>query len=240
MHTELLDYPDGGVTCEGFVAYDESTAGKRPCVLVGHSWAGQSDAEREKARQLARLGYVGVALDIYGKGRRGGLTEDNTVLMQPFLEDRAMLRRRLHAGLAAARKHPMVDRDRIAAIGYCFGGLCVLDLARSAAGGSGVRGVVSFHGLLGAPELGVQEQITAKVLVLHGYDDPLAPPQSLLDFAKEMSAADADWQVHAYGGTVHAFTWPGANMPDKGIRYSADADRRSWIAMKNFLDEVLR
>lgn len=239
MHTELLDYTDDGLTCEAFLAYDDSTTGPRPCVLVGHSWAGQSDAEREKARQLALLGYVGVALDIYGKGKRGGLTEDNSGLMQPFLDDRAMLRQRLHAGLAAARKHPMVDPDRIAAIGYCFGGLCVLDLARSVAAGSGVRGVVSFHGLLGAPGLGKQETMTAKILVLHGYDDPMAPPQSLLDFAQEMSAARADWQVHAYGGTVHAFTWPGANMPDRGIRYNADADRRSWTAMKNFLEEVL-
>ena len=150
MNTQYLDYTDGEITCEAYVAYDESQTSKRPCVLVSHQWSGQSDAERKKAEQLAQLGYVGFAIDIYGKGVRGGLLDDNSKLIQPFLDDRAMLRRRILAALAAAQRHPMVAPDRIGAIGYCFGGLCVLDLARSAA--PGVKGVVSFHGGISSSE----------------------------------------------------------------------------------------
>ena len=123
MNTQYLDYTDGELTCEAYVAYDESQTSKRPCVLVSHQWSGQSEAERKKAEQLAQLGYVGFAIDIYGKGARGGLLDDNSRLIQPFLDDRAMLRRRIIAALAEAKKHPMVDSDRIGAIGYCFGGL---------------------------------------------------------------------------------------------------------------------
>jgi dienelactone hydrolase len=238
MHTERLDYRDDDVVCEAFVAYDATTDRSRPCVLIGHSWAGQIDADRETATKMARLGYVGFALDVYGKGLRGGIWADNSALMQPFLDDRAMLRRRLLAGVAAAKAHPLVDAGRVGAVGFCFGGLCVLDLARSATASAGLRGVVSVHGIFAPPELGRQERITAKVLALHGYDDPLATPQNLLDFAKEMSAAGADWQVHAYGNTMHAFTAPGANMPDRGVQYNADAARRSGIAIENFFEEV--
>lgn len=237
MNTQYLDYTDGEGACEAYVAYDESQTSKRPCVLVSHQWSGQSDAERKKAEQLAQLGYVGFAIDIYGKGVRGGLLADNGKLMQPFLDDRAMLRRRILAALAAAKKHPMVDPDRIGAIGYCFGGLCVLDLARSAA--AGVKGVVSFHGLFHPPNLGEQAPITAKVLILHGYDDPLATPERVLEIARELTGAKADWQLHAYGHTTHAFTAPGVNLPERGLMYNAAADRRSWIAMKNFFEEVL-
>lgn len=238
MHTALLDYTDGGLTCEAFIAWDGASPATRPCVLVAHSWAGQSDAERETAARLARLGYVGFALDVYGKGTRGGLWDDNSALMAPFLADRAMLRRRLHAGLAAARAHPRVDAGRIGALGFCFGGLCVLDLARSAGASDGLRGVVSVHGIFAPPGLGAQPRITARVLALHGYDDPMAPPPDVLAFAQEMSAAGADWQVHVYGNTMHAFTAPGANMPDKGLLYNPDAARRAWIAVESFFKEI--
>jgi len=237
MNTQYLDYTDGEIMCEAYVAYDESQTSKRPCVLVNHQWSGQSDAEREKAEQLAQLGYVGFAIDIYGKGVRGGLLDDNSKLIQPFLDDRAMLRRRIIAALAAAQRHPMVAPDRIGAIGYCFGGLCVLDLARSAA--PGVKGVVSFHGVFHPPNLGEQAPITAKVLILHGYDDPLATPEHALAIAREFTEAKADWQLHAYGHTTHAFTASGVNLPERGLVYNATADRRSWIAMKNFFEEVL-
>jgi dienelactone hydrolase len=131
----------------------------------------------------------------------------------------------------------MVAPDRIGAIGYCFGGLCVLDLARSAA--PGVKGVVSFHGVFHPPNLGEQAPITAKVLILHGYDDPLATPEHVLAIAREFTEAKADWQLHAYGHTTHAFTASGVNLPERGLVYNATADRRSWIAMKNFFEEVL-
>jgi dienelactone hydrolase len=237
MHTEYLDYRDGDTTCEAYVAYDDSSTGTRPGILVSHAWGGQSDFERQKAEQLAELGYVGFALDLYGKGVRGGSMEENAKLMQPFLEDRGVLRQRISASLDAMKSHPRVDQACVAAVGYCFGGLCVLDLARSVP--AGLRGVVSVHGLLHAPGLGDQPPIAAKVLILHGYEDPMAKPEHVLAIAKELTDAEADWQLHAYGGTMHAFTNPNANMPENGLLYSAVADRRATAAMNDFFAEVL-
>jgi dienelactone hydrolase len=248
VHTELLEYSDDKQICEAFVAYDDSNKEKRPAVLICHAWGGQSTFEQEKAKKLAELGYVGFALDNYGKGKRGGSMEENGKLMQPFIDDRAMLRQRLLAGLAAAQKHPMVS-NKIAVIGFCFGGLCALDLARvstkssdgaNGAGGSksGVVGAVSFHGLFHPPALGKQEDIAAKILILHGYDDPMATPTDVVAIAKELTDAKADWQLHAYGHTSHAFTNPGMNMPENGLQYNATADKRSWQSMQNFLSEV--
>jgi dienelactone hydrolase len=237
MHTEIIDYRDGDLVCEGWAAYDDTTRAKRPGVLVCHAWGGQSDLERDKAQRLAELGYVGYAADLFGKGVRGGTMERNRELITPFIEDRALLRARLAASLGALRAHPLVDNSRLAAIGYCFGGLCVLDLARSVP--DGLRGVVSFHGLLHPPSLGEQSPITSRILILHGWDDPLATPEHVLAVAKELSGAGADWQLHAYGGTQHAFTNPGASQADHGLVYNETADRRSWQAMRNFLHEVL-
>lgn len=236
MHSEYLDYYDDSTCCKAYLAYDKSSAQKRPSVLIAHAWAGQSDFERSKADELAKMGYVGFALDNYGQGKCGNSMEENAKLMQPFLDDRQMLLKRLLAGVSAAEKHGAVDSSRIAAIGYCFGGLCVLDIARSA--DKRVKGVVSFHGLFTPPSIGKQEKITASVLALHGYADPMAKPDALLALGKEMDAAGADWQVHAYGGVVHAFTNPEADMPGHGVIYDAKADRRSWIAMSNFLSEI--
>lgn len=237
IHTERLDYAEGETICEAYVAHDASSAAKRPCVLIAHAWAGQNEAIHEKAVELAEMGYLGFAIDVYGKGVRGGEMEDNSRLMAPFIEDRGLLRRRLLAGLAAARQHPLADPDRIAAIGYCFGGLCALDLARCSP--PGLRGAVSFHGLLHPPNLGPQAPITTKVLVLHGWEDPMAPPADVLALARELTEARADWQIHAYGHAMHAFTYPGANLPQAGIQYDAAAARRSWAAMRSFLEEVL-
>lgn len=239
MHTESVLYSDAGRAFEGYVAYDESDTGissKRPCVLVSHAWGGQGDFERAVARRLAQLGYVGFALDLYGEGVRGDPAGNNTALIQPFMEDRALLQRRMLASVAAAQRHPQVDPTRIGAIGYCFGGLCVLDLARSSAS---VKGVVSFHGMLHPPGLDVAHRITAKVLVLHGYDDPLATPDDVLALARELTDAQADWQIHAYGHVGHAFALPGTNTPDRRVRYDSSADRRSWHAMAHFLEEAL-
>jgi dienelactone hydrolase len=237
VKTGYLDYKDGALTCEAYVAYDDANTSKRPGVLVSHAWAGQGKLERAKAEKLAELGYVGFALDLYGKGKRGGSMEENAKLMQPFIDDRALLRKRITAALDALKKHALVDARRLGAIGFCFGGLCVLDLARSAP--AGLKGVVSFHGLFHPPKLGPQAPITAKVLMLHGYDDPMAKPDSVVAIAQELTQAKADWQLHAYGRTSHAFTNPEANSPDHGLLYNATADRRSWVAMKNFLEEAL-
>ncbi len=236
--TGRVDYVDGDVACEGFVAYEEARSGeRRPCVLLAHDWSGRLAHIDELTEGLARLGYVGFALDVYGKGVRGEVAGDNSGLMNPFLADRAMLARRLKAGLAAARAHEAVDPARVAVVGYCFGGLCALDLARS--GVEGLRGAVSIHGVLGPPGLGPQGPISASVLVLHGWEDPLAPPGAVLALARELTEAGADWQLHAYGHAMHAFTAEGLNFPERGIAYDALADRRSRAAMRQFLEEVL-
>lgn len=238
MHSETFEYDCDGVPCEAYVAYEDAGPERRPCVLVAHIWDGQGEHEHDKARKLAALGYVGFALDMYGKGQRGeGSVERCAALMQPLLDDRALLRRRLLAALEAAKRHPRVDPQRIAAIGYCFGGLCVLDLART--GTSEVRGVVSFHGLLHAPGLGPQPKIESKILILHGYEDPMVPPDHVLAVARELTEADADWQLHAYGHALHAFSAPEANMPERGIVYHPASARRSWVAMQHFLAEAL-
>lgn len=234
MQTELIEYKDGETLLEGYLAND-GKAGKKPAVIVCHAWGGRSDFECRKAEALAELGYTGFALDIYGKGVRGQSMEENNALMTPFIEDRSMLRKRLLSALTTVQNLDMVDSSRIAAIGFCFGGLCVLDLARS---GADVKGVVSFHGLFGAPEGLASETIKAKVLALHGHDDPMVPPENVLALETELTQAKADWQIHAYGHATHAFTHPEANMPENGLQYNATADRRSWQAMKNFLAEI--
>lgn len=236
MHTEYLDYSLGDITFEAYVAYDEAKAGKKPCVLISHAWGGLSDLEKEKANQLAELGYVGFALDLYGKGKRGNSMEENAKLMQPFMDDRKMLIDHVLAGLDAACKHDQVDTAKVGAIGFCFGGLCVLDLARST--DPRVKGVVSFHGLFAPSTVANDKPITSKVLILHGYDDPMATPENMVGVCDELTKREADWQLHAYGGTVHAFTNPGANMPENGILYKESADKRSFVSMKNFFGEV--
>lgn len=235
MRTRSVDYVDGDTTLEGLVAWDDAMPGERPGVLVSHTWGGRGDLENDKAKQLAELGYVGFALDLYGKGVRGGSPEENAALMQPFLEDRAMLQTRLLRSLNALRDQPEVDRSRTAAIGFCFGGLCVLDIART---GEELAGVVSFHGLFSSPGNLADRSIKAKVLVLHGWADPMAPPEQAVALASELTSMGADWQMHAYGNTMHAFSNPMANDPSAGTVYNAAADARSWIAMKNFLTEL--
>lgn len=234
MSGQVFEYKDDTTICEGY-AVTPSGSGKKPCVLISHQWAGLSDHERSKAAELARLGYVSIAIDVYGKGVRGEAMGDNSALMMPFLNDRAKLRKRLLAGVAAAKTHEAVDASRIAIMGYCFGGLCALDVARS--GTSEVRGAVSVHGIF-APTGLAPAPIKAKVLVLHGWDDPMAPPKDVLSLAQEMTAAKADWQLHAYGHAMHAFTAPGANAPERGIVYNENADKRSSEAMLSFFKEV--
>ena len=203
--------------------------------MISHAWAGRSDFENGKAEELAKLGYVGFALDNFGSGILGTNTEENSALIQPFLDDRAMLQGRLQVALEVFKGFDEVDASRVAAIGFCFGGLCVLDLART---GTDLAGVVSFHGLFGSPGNTAGNKIKAKVLALHGWDDPMAPPDQVVSLAEELSSMGADWQVHGYGNTMHAFTNPQANDPDFGTVYSPDADRRSWNAMQDFLSEI--
>jgi dienelactone hydrolase len=184
---------------------------------------------------LAELGYVGFALDLYGKGVRGGSREENIALMQPLLDDRPALQRRMKLALESIRKQKEVDPARVAAIGFCFGGLCVLDLART---GADVLGVASFHGLFTSPGNTTGNRIQARVLVMHGWDDPMATPGQVISLAGELSEMGADWQIHAYGNTLHAFTNPAADDVEHGTVYDADADRRSWQNLQLFLAEL--
>ena len=235
IQTRTFDYQDGDVDLQGYLTWDDAVEGKRPGVLIAHAWAGRSDFENTKAEELAKLGYVGFALDNYGRGILGTNTEENSALIQPFLDDRVMLQGRMQIALEVLKGLDDVDASRVAAIGFCFGGLCVLDLART---GTDICGVVSFHGLFGSPGNTAGNKIKAKVLALHGWDDPMAPPDQVVSLAEELSSMGADWQVHGYGNTMHAFTNPQANDPDFGTVYSPDADRRSWNAMQDFLSEI--
>ncbi len=232
IETRTLAYEIDGNIYEAVIA---SGGDKRPAVLVAHAWAGRSEFEVNKAKALAELGYTGVAIDLYGKDVLGTSTEENQALMTPFVEDRAMLQARLLNIVEIVKDQPEADATKIAAIGFCFGGLCVLDIART---GANLAGVVSFHGLLGAPGNTAGKKITASILALHGWNDPMAPPADVESFGREMTEAKADWQLHAYGGVMHAFTNPAANDPEFGTVYNAGADKRSWAAMRNFLSEI--
>lgn len=235
--SNTVNYLEGDTVLEGFFAVDEAIDGRRPAVLIAHMWGGRDDFVAEKAKQIAALGYVGFALDMYGKGIRGSTPEQNAALMSTLMADRGLLQKRVNAALQAFRLLPWVDDSKIAAIGFCFGGLCVLDLARS---GADVLGVVSFHGLLEAPKAPANKTISAKILALHGYDDPLATPEQMQAFQQEMTLANVDWQTHIYGGTVHAFTNPRAVDPamHDTYRYDRNAEQRAWRAMQNFLSEL--
>jgi dienelactone hydrolase len=236
MREQLIEYRDGETLLEGFLCYDEALPGPRPAVLICHAYGGRDEFVERKARRLAWQGYACFALDNYGKGVRGKTPEESSALMAPFMKDRRMLLQRLEAGLTAAQSMPIVDAKRIAVMGFCFGGLCALDLARADAD---IRGAVSFHGLL-KPSGFTEPKVRAKVLMLHGYDDPLSPPEEVLAIAKEFTTAGADWQLHAYGHTVHAFTNPVAHNRDSGLQYDEAADRRSWHSLEEFLGEILK
>jgi dienelactone hydrolase len=230
------NYLDGDVLLEGFFAYDDAVKGQRPAIMINHAWCGRNKFVEEKAIMLAEKGYFAFAVDMYGKGILGQNNDESAKLMQPFMDDRGLVQSRMKAALYAIKQMPWVDDKKIVAIGFCFGGLCVLDLARS---GADIKGVVSFHGLLGAIENSQTKQIKAKILVLHGYDDPMNPFEQVAAFQKELTQAKADWQLHSYGHTMHAFTNPQANDPSFGTVYNADADKRSWQSMMSFLTEVL-
>ncbi|WP_340314437.1 dienelactone hydrolase family protein [Rhizorhabdus argentea] len=225
-----IRYDHDGVAFEAYAAWDDAGVAPRPIILIAATFMGRSGFEEAKARSLAELGYVAVAIDLYGVGHWPADVDQAGAAMGALNADRALLKGRLLAALEAARAvGPQADPSRVAAIGFCFGGKCVLDLARS---GAEVAGVVSFHGLYDPPSF-ANGAVKAKILVLHGWDDPLDPPETVLGLAKELTEAGVDWQVHAYGHTVHAFT-----NPTREDMYSPVADRRSWHSMRYFLDEL--
>ncbi len=238
MQTKVIEYPQGDQTLEGYLAWDDAIAGPRPGVLVVHEWTGLGDYVKMRARKLAEMGYIAFAADIYGKGVRPTSPREAAPLAGKYKSDPALMRARVRAGLDVLRREPLCDPKRVAAIGYCFGGTCVLELARS---GADVAGVVSFHGGLATANPADAKNIRCKVLALHGADDPHVTPKEVAAFEDEMRAAGVDWQLVAYGGAVHAFTNPGAgNDNSKGAAYNAAADRRSWEAMKAFFAEIFK
>ena len=238
IQTKTVEYKQSDTTLEGFVAYDDAIKGARPGVLVVHQWMGLTDYEKHRAEMLAQLGYVAFCADIYGKVVRPQNPAEAGTLAGKYKNDRRLLRARVNAGLDALRQQPLADPKRLAAIGYCFGGTTVLELARS---GADIAGVVSFHGGLDAPDPADGKNVKCKVLALAGADDPFQKPEDLAAFEKEMRDAKVDWQIEFYGGAVHAFTQPMAgNDNSKGAAYNEKADKRSWEAMKQFFAEIFK
>lgn len=234
--TRLIEYRHAGKIYEGLLSFDRAQTGKRPCVLVSHAWAGRGAVEEGYARRLAELGYAGFALDLYGIGVFGRTTAECQTLMTPLAQDRPHLQQRLLDIVEVVKQLPEVDSSRIGAMGFCFGGLCVLDLART---GADLRGVAAFHGLFGPPGNTKGKKIKAKVIAFHGWDDPMVMPDDVKALGAELTEAGADWQIHAYGGTMHAFTNPDANDPGFGTVYNRRAADRSWASFKLFLAECL-
>lgn len=228
----------------GEIFYPKIASGPSPAVLVVPTWKGIDDFTRDRAQRLAELGYVGFAVDLYGSGKEAKDDAESTALMMPLFLDRPLLQTRINGALEAILGEGTVDRSRIAAVGFCFGGLTVIELARS---GANVKGIVSFHGVLAngkgeqtAKTVPISSNVRAAMLILQGYDDPLVSQEDVLNFEKEMTDAQVDWQFVMFGGASHAFTNPNAQDPEKGLVFNRKVSERSWIMMKNFLKERFR
>ena len=232
MKTEKITYQSGDKSFEGFLAQPEGDS--NPCVLIAHTWAGRDAFVEEKAKLLTKLGYAAFAIDMYGDGKIGTSNEENAGMMQPLLDDREELARRALASLDAVSKIDSIDASKIVIMGYCFGGLVSMDLART---GADIKGAVSFHGFLAGPENSTNE-IKAKLLALHGDSDPMVGQDQIESFRQEMTSKKVDWQLHVFGGAMHSFTNPEANDPDFGAVYSKSADERSWKIFTDLLKEL--
>jgi dienelactone hydrolase len=238
IKVETINYTDGKTQCKGVLAYDDARQNTRPAVLIAPEWWGITDYPKDRARQLAQLGYIAFVADIYGDGQSTDDSKSAGALATPFMQDRTMMRQRITAALDALRKQSHVDQNRIAAIGYCFGGTAVLELARS---GADVAGVVSFHGNLANPNPSDARNIKCKVLVQTGADDPMVTQKIVIAFEDEMRQTDVDWYLVSYAKAVHAFTNPKADehhMP--GVAYNEKADKRSWQTMVDFFGEIFK
>ena len=232
MKTEKITYQSGENSFEGFLAQPEGDS--NPCVLIAHTWAGRDAFVEEKAKLLTELGYAAFAIDMYGDGKIGTSNEENAGMMQPLLDDRDELAKRVLASLDAVSKIDSIDASKIVIMGYCFGGLVAMDLART---GADIKGAVSFHGFLAGPENSTNE-IKAKLLALHGDSDPMVGQDQIESFRQEMTSKKVDWQLHVFGGAMHSFTNPEANDPDFGAVYSKNADERSWKIFTDLLKEL--
>lgn len=235
LRMENIVYRHGDVVLEGYLACGAGEE-RRPGVLVIHEWRGLGEYAKRRARMLAELGYVAFAADIYGQGIYAEDNDKAAQLATIYKSDRNLLRARARAGLQVLREHRLVDPKQIAAIGYCFGGTTVLELARD---GAEMAGVVSFHGGLATPQPKDSQNIRTKILVLHGADDPFVSAEEVAAFQKEMRDACVDWQMVVYGSAVHSFTNPDAGEDkSRGAAYDSCADRRSWQQMCLFFQEI--
>lgn len=235
MQERAIDYQHGGVRMRGVAFVPSHPEGKLPGVLVAHDWRGRHQFSIDQARGIAERGYVALAIDMYGDAKVGTNLQENVALATPFYKDRGLMMARGNAALTALKEIPEVDASRTAAVGFCFGGMCVLDLARS---GADVRAVVSMHGVFAAPPAELCKPIRAKVMVLHGFKDPMATPEQLVALGHELTGLGADWQAHAYGNASHAFTNPSANDPSRGTMYDATTSDRAFRSMYGLFDEV--
>jgi dienelactone hydrolase len=229
----LYEYRSGNDVFEGYIAYP-ADALIAPCVLIVHDWNGCGEPTHRLADAIAQLGYVAFAVDMYGKGKRGGSPEASATLMEPLVANRALIHQRLQVAISVAKDDRRVDERAIAAIGHCFGGLCVLDGARR---NLELLGVVSVHGVL-TPLPESTGRVGVSVLILHGNEDPLAPPTGVAAISDELTNAGADWQLHVFGHAMHAFTVPAANQPHFGLLYDKVAAKRAWALMVAFLAET--
>jgi dienelactone hydrolase len=228
-----FDYAHDGIDFDGvIVSVEEANA---PTVLVFHGMEGRSDAQLAFCHRLADLGYRAVAVDLFGRAATLAGPDSCAAAMASLIENREMMRDRLIGVLEILSALPNVRRDAMAAIGFCFGGLCMLDLARH---GTHLAAVASFHGLVTPLPQPPTTPISTKVTVFHGWDDPFAPPHEMLALATELTERGADWQLHAYGHALHAFMAPFADAPERGIQYSEKTARRAWESLVDFLRET--
>jgi dienelactone hydrolase len=236
VKTEAIEYKDGDVTLEGWFAYDAAKKGKRPVVLVVHEWLGPGPYSKKRAEQLAELGYLAFAVDMYGKDVRPKNHEEAGKISGQYRSDRKLMRQRITAGLERAKQHPMADGSKVNAVGYCFGGTSAIELARS---GADLKSVISFHGGLDSPTPADGKNIKAKILAFHGADDGFVPAENVAAFQKELRDAKVDWEMVYFGNAVHSFTVAEAgNDNSKGMAYNEAADKRSFEQMKDFLAEA--
>ena len=237
VRTKSFDYKDGDTVLEGFVAFDSAKTGKRPAVLIYPQWTGLSDHERNTAKKLAELGYVAMVADVYGKGVRPAPPKDSGAEATKYMTNRPLLRSRTKAGFTRLLEEENVDAAKVAIIGFCFGGAGALESGRQ---GLDAKAIVTFHGALSNPTAADAKNIKAKVLVLHGADDPAVKPQEVDTFKEEMKQAGADLTFVAYSQTVHSFTQPEAgNDNSRGSASNARSAKRAWEAMKDLLDETI-
>jgi dienelactone hydrolase len=235
--TKTIDYADEkGTALQGYVVYDDAVSGQRPGVLVLHDWRGLTDYTTRRAEMLAKLGYIAFEADIYGKGVRPQSVPEYMAQITIYKSDRTLYRERARAAYEAFLKQPLVDPSRIAAIGYCFGGTGVIEMARD---GLDLKGVVSFHGGLDAQPLSANATIKPKILALCGADDPYEKPEDMKAFEQQLRENNVDYEITYYGHAQHAFTDPGVDaLNQNGAKYNAPADRRSWQAMRDFFAEI--